>query len=440
MKNRKLVLVEENPEFEDIYNLNFSAYLAMDVHCCKDHHEAMALLEKEPASLVVSRAIINGQSAAKNLYQFVKKNNLETPLITLGSMEDAEGDSTIVSSGVGLKTLIQTSAKKLNVSAMDMFKLEVPPFFPIDINHFEKMEYSPFRVFTQDENGQYQDLKLDGEYNLEKILRLKERNVRTLFVDKNERLKMTELVTEHLVSSLDQSQLNEQEKVDYAEQSMHLLSGKLINSGITKNSIALAAATLKANIQNAKGKRGLRSLLKKLLENKHSYAYLHTQLLTFFGVQLMEILEWGDPEQRKKFCFVALFHDILLIDDKLARIHTREELKAAKLDPAIEELVDSHAQRTSELVLKFPNTPLTTEVIIRQHHGTLTGKGFLTHASGNLTQLSTLFMVVEYFVELCLSGTGNEVNFEEAIRQVSERFSTARFRPIINALAEISKK
>jgi HD-GYP domain-containing protein (c-di-GMP phosphodiesterase class II) len=439
MGNRKLILVEENPEFEDIYNLNFSAYLAMDVVACKDHESAIKELEKDPASLIVSRAKINGQDSAKELFSFVQKNKVNSQLITLGEMDEAIGDSTIVSSGIGLKTLIQTSAKKLNISAMDMFKLEVAPFFPIDINHFEKMEYSPFKVFMQDEKGQYLDLNMQNEYSVEKILRLRDQNIHTLFVEKNERLKMTDLVTEHLVSNINRDNLNDQEKIDHAEQSMHLLSGKLINAGLTKESVVLAASTLKSNIQNAKGKKGLRSLLKKLMENKHSYSFLHTQLLTYFGIQLMQILDWGDPDQMKKFCFVSLFHDILLIDDKLARIHTKEELKAANLDPEIEELVETHAQRASELVMRFPNSPLTTEVIIRQHHGTLNGKGFLTHASGNLTQLSTLFMVVEYFVELCLD-MGNELNLDAAVQKVSERFSTSRFKPIIKALSTIASK
>lgn len=390
MHNRKLILVEENPEFEDIYNLNFAAYLAMDVVSCRDHESAIKVLEKDPASLIVSRAKINGQNSAKELHDFIKKNNVNSQLITLGQMEDAIGDSTIVSSGVGLKTLIQTSAKKLNISAMDMFKLEVAPFFPINIQHFQKMEHSPIKVYMQDENGTYLDLRLDREFSLERLHQLEDQNIHTLFVEKNERLKMTDLLTEHLVSNINRDNLNDQEKIDQSEQSMHLLSGKLINAGVTKESIGLAAATLRGNIQNAKGKRGLRSLLKKLMENKHSYAYLHTQLLTYFGIQLMQILDWGDPEQMKKFCFVSLFHDILLVDDKLARIHTKEELKAAQLEPEIEELVETHAQRASEIVMKFPSSPLTSEVIIRQ--------------------------------------------------QVSERFSTSRFKPIINALSTISSK
>ena len=89
--------------------------------------------------------------------------------------------------------------------------------------------------------------------------------------------------------------------------------------------------------------------------------------------------------------------------------------------------------------MKFPGCPMAAEVIIRQHHGTMNGKGFLTHASGNLTQLATLFMVVEHFVELCLAP-GNDFNLDDIIREVTERFSTSRFKPIISALSTISNK
>lgn len=436
MANRRLLLVEQNPDFENIYSINFNAYLGMDVHCVHSSEEAIAQIENDEATLIVARAQLGQDKTAEKLYHYITKNNIQSPLITLGDFEQAIGDSTIVSSGVGLKTLIQTSAKKLNITAKDMVSLEVPPYYPFDISLFEKMEYSPFRVYHQNMSGEYENLNLTEEYDNKKIESLMQKNVSCLYVDANERLKMTELITEHLVSGMDINNLNDQEKIDQTEQSMHLLSGKLVNVGVTKNSAILAAAALKGTINNAKTKKGLRSLLKKLLENKHSYAYLHTQLLTFFGIQLMQVLDWGNLDQMKKFSFVSLFHDILLMDDKLARIHTKEELAQADLTPELKEFVETHAQRTSELVMKFPNTPLTCEVIIRQHHGTLNGQGFLSHASGNLTQLATLFMVVEYFVELSLAA-GAQVNFDEVIKNVAERYSTSRFKPIINALGKI---
>ena len=180
---------------------------------------------------------------------------------------------------------------------MDMYRLEVAPYFPINIQHLYKMEHTPFKVYMQNEKGAYIDLDMEENFDIAKLQKLEDQNIRTLFVEKNERLKMTDLLTEHLVSGLNPDNLNEQEKIDYSEQSMHLLSAKLIKSGVTKGSIELANSSLKANIYNARNKKGLRSLLKKLMENRHSYVYLHTQLLTYFGIQLMQILDWGDPEK-----------------------------------------------------------------------------------------------------------------------------------------------
>ena len=111
MENRKLILVEENPDFEDIYNLNFAAYLAMDVVCCKDHNSAIKELEAHPASLIVSRSKINGKNSAREIYDFIHENDVGSKLITLGPMDEAVGDSTIVSSGIGLKRLFKLLQK-----------------------------------------------------------------------------------------------------------------------------------------------------------------------------------------------------------------------------------------------------------------------------------------------------------------------------------------
>ncbi|MGB0452117.1 MAG: hypothetical protein ACPGJV_00265 [Bacteriovoracaceae bacterium] len=440
MQKKKLILIEDNTEFGSIYSLNFVIYLGMPVSYYPTPDQAIIDISADPnaVGLIVCRSKISGKLCAKIMHKYITKKELNIPVIALGEMGDTCGDTTIISSGLGLKSIIKTSAQKMGISAMDMVKLDVPDYFPIDTEYFEKLDYTPVNIYKQNLQGDYELTGLHESYDLGLIEKLKNKKVKSLYVQKNDRVRFTEVLTETMVANLDFKKLNSDEKLDHAEQSMHLLSNKILKLGLTENNVDITKNALKNTVALAKKSKGLKALLKQLLNNKHSYSFLHTQLLTFYGIQIIQKIDWGTPEIEKAFSFASLFHDITIQDDKLSKIHSKEQLTNANLTPQEKSAVEKHAQIASQLVLKFPSAPPNTEVIIRQHHGMLNGVGFSPHCSGSLTVISSTFMVLEYFLELLLENEDYLKNPKMALQLVSERFSTSRFRKIIEIIDQIS--
>ena len=147
----------------------------------------------------------------------------------------------------------------------------------------------------------------------------------------------------------------------------------------------------------------------------------------------MDNIDWGNEDQKKKINFVCFFHDIVLETDEQAMIYTEQDLKNSDLTDKEKQLVSKHAQLAAELIHKFPNSPMGSDVIIRQHHGVNHGIGFAESFTANLSPMTIVFILAENFVDTLIQKDG-DFDMQEKIREMRDRFSTQRFQKIIDIL------
>ena len=191
------------------------------------------------------------------------------------------------------------------------------------------------------------------------------------------------------------TELNDDEQISAAEMGQKLLNAKLTRIGITEETTILANKQLKMMSQTAKKYPKMGKLLGRLVRNKAGYLFKHSQILTYICSHLMDNIDWGNEEQKKKISFIALFHDILLENDEQAQIYTEKELKESGFNPATTERINSHAQKAAELIVKYPGAPMGVDAIIRQHHGVSHGIGFAKTYGGNLSPMVIIFLLAE---------------------------------------------
>jgi HD-GYP domain-containing protein (c-di-GMP phosphodiesterase class II) len=183
----------------------------------------------------------------------------------------------------------------------------------------------------------------------------------------------------------------------------------------------------------------LSNLLDRLLNNKSSYLYKHTQILTFIALHIVHNTDWGNADQEEKICFIAFFHDIALETDVQCQISSMLELKRSALTPEEKTLVEKHAQLAAEYVAKFPHAPMGSDQIIRQHHGQLHGLGFSDHYGANMSPMAMVFIVAEEFTRIIMKqGATGTMNREEMLRELKEEFTTNRFLKIVEKLETIT--
>ena len=435
------LLVENNLKIESFYKLNLTTWLGLETVVQGQAESAIQYLEvhHEQVQLIIVRYKIQKELTAKILIDFMKEKGINIPFIIIGPGEVP--DVPCVANSLDLKLLIKMAASALNITAKEMSSKVVPEYFPIPTHYFQSIMRSVCPVYFKDVvETQTYHLKIgkliDFDADFKASLLLEGANY--LYVDKMDRLDFVNNVTSELMSGLQVEEVSEDEMITAVDSSIELLSKKLLTIGIKAETIAMAQKNIAIITANAKRSTKLSKLLDRLLSNKTSYLYKHTQILTYVGLHIIHNIEWGNTDQEEKICFIAFFHDIALETDEQCKISSNSELKQSNLSEEKKLQVEKHAQLAAEYVAKYPHAPMGSDQIIRQHHGQLHGLGFTDQYGASISPMAMVFIVAEEFTRLIMEQDSLILDREAMLEQMKKTFTTNRFQKIVQKLETIT--
>ncbi len=435
------LLVENNPKIESFYKLNLFTWLGLETVSAADATAAMKILggtDGKMVNLIIARARIGKEESAAEIVNFLKSKNLNIPVIVIGPCREIPGTFAHMANSLQLKTMIQGAAKALGITAQSMSTKTVPDYFPIPLIFFGMLKRSACHVYIKENNSYSLRFEKLKDFGPDEIRKLEISDVKTLYVNKLDRLEFVNNVTSELMASLGDDEISPDEQVTAADSVMVLAAKKLLSIGVTEETVTIAKKSMESMRKNTKVNPKLSKLLDRLLANKTSYLFTHTQILSYIGLHIIKNIDWGNPEQEEKILFIAFFHDIALEKDEHARIKSSLELKKSEFNEMDKSLVDRHAQIAAELVAKFPHAPMGADQIIRQHHGNLNGVGFSDHFGNNVSPMSIVFIVAEEFARIVLKYADSELNRSQMIRELKDAFPTSRFQKVIDLLNTIT--
>ena len=423
--------------------LNLSTWLGLEIVAKKKAEFAIKLLETNAAiiNLIIVRSQVEKEDSARLMINYVQQKGLNIPIIVIGPGKEIPGSTAHVPNSLQLKILIQSAAKALNITAKDMSAKVVPDYFPIPIIYFKVIKRSVCPVYSRDiDDAKKYNLSIDKltEFTEATINTFIESGMTHLYINKLDRLEFVNNVTSELMTLLENGELSEDEEITAADKGIELLSKKLLTIGIHEETIKLAKKNMDSMRKNVKGNPKMAKLLERLLSNKTSYLFKHTQILTYVCLHIIKNIDWGNAEQEEKISFIAFFHDIVLETDVQGQIKSNAELKRANFNPPEKQLVERHAQMAAEFASKYPHAPMGADQIIRQHHGTLNGIGFSEHYGNNVSPVAVVFIVAEEFTRIILKRENGPFDRAEMLRELKEEFPTSRFQKVIDLLQSIT--
>ncbi len=434
------LLVEKDSRFESIYTLNLKISVGLDIVCKASAKHAIDFIEKEDVKLVIINVSELNTDAEIGLFPLLKDKNIPFILIGTKKLKVLKSEN-IIRSRLDIKSLIRTCAKLLNITAQQMAELEVPKYFPIPLEFFLHLERTTMPIYkknSEDKEEYSEVFETNSEVKKDKVDELIKSGITTLYIGNLMRLKLLTLVTSEVVSKLELEKLNADEQSKANEYSQQLVFEKIQEYGITKQAVQLSNKTIKGIMDGCKNERKVKNLVQRLLDNKASYLFRHTQVITYVGTHLITNLDWGTAEQIEKFGFIAFFHDIALKTDKQAQVYSELELETGNFDIAEKDLIIRHAQIAAEMIHSYPNAPMGVDILLRQHHGTTNGRGFTETFTANLSPMAIIFVIAEYYTHKLLENITKDVSTKQMIGFMKEKFPTARFKKYLEILEQIT--
>lgn len=135
-------------------------------------------------------------------------------------------------------------------------------------------------------------------------------------------------------------------------------------------------------------------LLQLRTQTNLSFNYRLMELTSFIATQMLDAVEKTSPKDKvRKIIFASMFCDYTLTES--GQIHIRTHDQMIKLPLNEQKLINEHALKASELVSKYQNAPYEASMIIKQHHGSLTGVGLPVKVSPGIMPLTKCLMTAQ---------------------------------------------
>lgn len=143
------------------------------------------------------------------------------------------------------------------------------------------------------------------------------------------------------------------------------------------------------------GKDNFSKYLEQLRTQKElAFHFRLMELTSFIATQLIDVSEeTGRNDKIRKIIFASMFCDYTLKD--AGQLHIRDNEQLNKLILSEQKLISEHALKASELVNQYHNAPYEASLIIKQHHGSVSGVGLPVEISSKLLPLSKCFMTAQ---------------------------------------------
>ncbi|MBC7539511.1 MAG: hypothetical protein H7281_11870 [Bacteriovorax sp.] len=448
----KTLVVSDNEILNQLYVINLEVYLGTEVALVFTTQKAQELIEAgEKYDLVITMNMINGQDSALILYEFLKKNNLSTPLVVIGNPAKEIPNIIVVQSSYHLKNLLRSCADLLGVTSKSMAALNVPEYYSVDTKFLMRLRVAPCQIFLyikkSNDESNYAMIAKKGSNTAEILKKFSSEGITNLYVNKIDRLLVINQISTILCDFIKSTEhLGIVEKSAALEEGFEFVASDFCQSPeATQEVMNIANACTKVMEEISKETPGLRSLLQLLNSNKNGYIYTHSILASFISTHIVKKVSWGGESHLEKINFVLFFHDIMLAPIYLKHPTLKYEedlLFSDELSEKEKEIVLNHARMAAELIITYRRSPMGADLLIKQHHGMTNGVGFAIDFKDDISPLSKIVIISEAFVEEYMKGKDNDPNYQIDMKKIIpaliEKFKKSTYKKIIETLETIS--
>ena len=257
-----------------------------------------------------------------------------------------------------------------------------------------------------------------------------------LFVNRDKRLKFVNCLTLQISAKLNNTDLTTEERIETTDLAFQMVMEQARQIGVADSTMDLAKSCISSMQLIIETIPTLDSLLQNILSQPGSYRYKQSMLINFIGCHIIKKTKYPSKSQQEIFSFVAFFHNIALIKDEYAMIHTDDQLENSGLSKKEKDLIKRHALLAAKLVNESDKKiPYEAAIILKQHHGSGKGLG-LSNLSASISPLAIIFIFAQEWTNIILSHEHEDdrPGKQQVIEMLSKKYNLPGFNKILPIL------
>lgn len=447
------ILISNNEVLNSLYELNLRVYVDTNVKVVNEYNQAIDLVSNSKTDLVICNIDNSDKSMGLNSFiEFSKTSNL--PIIFLGKKFDSNQIISIANR-YDIKTILQTVAKILNITAKDMAQKSMPEFFSIPMGLLKMMDMAPCDIFyrtpVDDTKNKFNYFKIidNKTENKSKIIKYIEQGIEELFIESSERLKFINKASILIIEDLKRDDILNSERIEVTSKGLIVVAEEIFDNPIVTNTIAEISRTCIKSINNIIAENPkLKVLLGNFIHVQNEYIFMRTVISTFIASGIIKNLSWGSVDQIEKISFALFYHDIYLVNifRKYPGTFFEEDLLYQEgIEDQEKEIVMNHAKMAAQLVATFPKAPMGVDSIVIQHHGMINGEGFAVNFKDDISPLTKIMIIAEDIATNIICDFYDKKLSKQRVldktmiqKRLLEKFKNHTYKKIIEAFFKIT--
>jgi len=439
----KALIIEDRKKRGLILDVNFKIFLEAQTNIITSISGLKKILKGDSLpkwDLIVCRDSIEGEDVFSLLDEAIPELGYDIPIVVQvnrkkkDKLNNVEKFIYVEENGL-LKNILSPVAKLFEITPTQMAKYKVPDPYPVDSSLLEYFITSPCEIFT-DEDKDHCILSTGDNIDKEVLKGLLGGDV---FVEASKRILFVNTFTEqfsHMAGLLGNPDIDLAQKMDALDKTLTFLSKEFQNGGMDEEVAELSHQCITSMVEITSSTKGLDDFQKLLLSDDFSERFLTAQLVIFYSLHMIKLLDWILEDPELNIPYAAFFHDLLLESDDWAVIRNNDNLKSAKLDELQKERIERHADLTAKFFETWDSVPNEACKLIREHHGSTDGRGFCNNLEG-ISNLAKSFLVAEEWAVSCLpfyQKKGLEKSKEKILNSLKLKFEGKGYNELIGAL------
>ncbi len=264
-----------------------------------------------------------------------------------------------------------------------------------------------------------------------------DRDINYLYINKDD-------IEEYVISAGEVSFLKYEpstpaEHLDVAQKSIMTLKRLVSRYGISEGTSAVVDSYVSNLKKLTQGSVKLKNLLRER-ENMTNYLYDHCYLTSLLAVEILKQLDWGKKDNIESIIHAAVYHDLLLENETLARIWNQEGVLKADLADYDKNLVLGHGRLVAELLEKEGISDQNIHAILVNHHERPDGSGFPRGLYAKQIKPLTAVFIVAHELSRLIELKNYDLEESNAIlAEIQDSFSHDHFEKIVKIVENILK-
>lgn len=312
--------------------------------------------------------------------------------------------------------------------AENVIEIDPSEYVQMKLRSFYMYEIFPYDIYLPMTSTCYvKIISADKTYSHKTLAGYARRNVRHLYIKKDDHLKFLETESKKCLKALKDIKLDHKDIYLVFLRSISIFHEFLNSVGPSAEAMLLADKTIETIIHHFEKKVYLTNIL-KIYPTYYQGISSKSLLTAFISIALGNLAGWESITTKKKLVISSLLQDFNLKDDLLSKINYESSLELKNFPEDLRDNFLGHPVHNADVSKLFTAYP-DIDHIIENHHELPSRKGFPHKPSlSKLTQINAVFNIAQ-----CIAAEidGEEINnalLTKTLKGMSREYAQGVFK------------